>query len=84
MTLEGDGFTNIKVVSIRPNDIAPEPHTHDQETAHVILKGKLLITDAAGVTATYEQGDRIDFPAGTTHVMKTGPEGVKMMVGVKK
>lgn len=84
MTLEGDGFTDIKVVSIRPGNTSDEPRTHERETVHVVLKGKLLITDVAGVTTTYEQGDRVDFPSGTTHVMKTGPEGMKMMVGVKR
>ncbi len=84
MQLESDGFSDIGVVSIRPGDISPEPHTHEQETVHIILKGKLVITDAAGVESVYSQGDRVDFPAGTTHVAKTGPEGMKMMVGVKK
>lgn len=84
MTLEGDGFTDIKVVSIRPGDMTNEPHTHERETVHVILKGKLMVTDSAGVTTTYEKDDRVDFPAGTEHVTLTGPEGMKMMVGVKK
>ncbi|MCC6564080.1 cupin domain-containing protein [Candidatus Uhrbacteria bacterium] len=84
MELETDGYTDIQVVSIRPGDMPNEPHTHDQETVHVILKGKLMITDAAGVTTTYEKDDRVDFPAGTNHIAQTGPEGMKMIVGVKK
>ncbi len=84
MELETDGYTDIQLVSIRPDDLPAESHTHDQETVHVIMKGKLVITDAAGVETTYEQGDRVEFPAGTTHVAKTGPEGMKMLVGVKK
>ncbi|MCR4256884.1 MAG: cupin domain-containing protein [Candidatus Uhrbacteria bacterium] len=84
MQLEIEGFGDIRVCPIRPSDIPPESHTHDEETVHVILKGKLTITDAAGVATTYKQGDRVDFPAGTTHVTQTGPEGVKMIVGVRK
>lgn len=84
MQLETEGFSDIRVCPVKHSDIPPEPHTHDQETVHIILKGKLTITDEAGVTTTYEVGDRVDFPAGTTHTAATGPEGMKMIVGVKK
>lgn len=82
--LETEGFSDIGEVFIRSSDLPPESHTHDQATVHVILKGKLMITDEAGVTTTYEKGDRVDFPAGTTHTASTGPEGMKMLVGIKK
>ena len=84
MQLEIEGFSDIRTVFIRPTDTPPEPCTHDQETVHVIMKGTLTITDADGVATTHKQGDRIDFPAGTTHVAQTGSEGVKMIVGVRE
>jgi quercetin dioxygenase-like cupin family protein len=84
MQLEIEGFSDIQTVFIRPTDITPEPHTHDQETVHVITKGTLTITGSDGVVTTYKPGDRVDFPAGTTHVAQTGPEGVKMIVGVRE
>ena len=84
MQLETEGFSGIEVVSIRPGDIPPEPHTHEQDTVHIILKGTLTIIDTDGTTNVYEQGDRVDFPAGTKHSASVGPEGMKMMVGVKK
>lgn len=84
MQLETEGFSDIRLVTVRQDEMPNEPHTHDQETVHVVMKGKLMITDAAGVTTTYEVGDRVDFPAGTTHTAQTGPEGMKMIVGVKK
>ena len=84
MQLETEGFSDVSLVSIRPGDLPAETHTHDQETVHIIMKGKLMITDEAGVTTTYEVGDRVDFPAGTTHTAATGPEGMQMIVGVKR
>lgn len=81
--LEEEGYTEPRAFPIGPNDIPPEPHTHDQQTVHVILQGELVITDDHG-SQTYKPGDRVDFFAGTTHTARTGPEGVKMIVGVKK
>ena len=79
-----DGFSNIQTVSMQQGDIPNEPHTHPEHTVHVILKGQLTIIDADGVSTIYKTGDRIDFPAGTTHTAQIGEQGLRMLVGTKK
>lgn len=77
--LEKEGYANIRVCPLPPNTDTPE-HTHDQHTVHIILSGELTIIDNEG-TATYHPGDRIEFPAGTTHKAK-GSVG-EMVIGVE-
>jgi len=84
MELETEAFSNIQTVSMQEGDIPAEPHTHPEHTVHIILKGQLEIIDAEGVSTIYKIGDRVDFPAGTTHVAKVGEQGLKMMIGTKK
>ncbi len=79
--LESEGFTDVRVCPIPPPEDLPE-HTHDEHTVHIILEGDLIITDHAG-THTYHPGDRVDFPAGTTHKAKGTIENGRMVIGVK-
>jgi quercetin dioxygenase-like cupin family protein len=49
---------------------------------HVVLRGELVIEDDGG-RRTYRPGDRVEFPANTTHTAGTiGGDG-EMIVGVK-
>lgn len=50
---------------------------------HIILAGELTIIDKKS-TKTYRPGDRVEFPAGTTHTAKGSTTPGKMIVGVKK
>lgn len=76
--LEQEGFREIRICPI-PRDAGE--HTHDQHTVHVILEGELTIEDQEG-TKTFRPGDRVEFPAGTTH--KASGTGGSMIVGVKE
>jgi quercetin dioxygenase-like cupin family protein len=79
--LDEEGFSSIEIVTVMPKG-TPGPHTHDTETVHVILQGELTITDENGET-TYREGDRLDFPAGTTHTATFGKAGCSMIVATK-
>jgi mannose-6-phosphate isomerase-like protein (cupin superfamily) len=80
--LISEGYSDVRVCPIPPDEDLPE-HTHDEETVHVILRGGLVISDASG-TASYAPGDRVKFPAGTTHVARGKGNDGKMLIGVKK
>ncbi len=81
LKLEQEGFTDLRVCPIPPNKDLPE-HTHDDHTVHVVLDGKLIITDH-GNTETFQPGDRVDFPAGTTHKARGSIDFGKMIIGIK-
>lgn len=80
--LEGDGFTDVGECPLPPNEDLPE-HTHDEHTVHIILEGELTIIDASG-THVYKPGDRVEFPAGTTHAARGSTGTGTMLTGVKK
>lgn len=79
--LEQEGFTDLRVCPIPPNQDLPE-HTHDEHTVHVIIEGDLTIIDKDG-TRTFSSGDRVDFPAGTVHKARGSTDDGTMLVGVK-
>jgi quercetin dioxygenase-like cupin family protein len=79
--LKGEGIES-RVCSMEPN-FNPGEHTHDEHTVHVILKGELTIINQEG-KKVYKPGDRVDFPAGTTHSAAFGSNGCTMIVGVKE
>ena len=78
--LHHEGFTDLRVCPIPPDKDLPE-HTHDQHTVHVILDGKLIITDH-GKRATFRSGDRVEFSAGTTHKARGSTDSGWMIIGV--
>jgi quercetin dioxygenase-like cupin family protein len=79
--LAKEGYTDIRVCPLPPEMETPA-HTHDEHTVHVILTGELTITDKEG-TKTYKPGDRVEFPAGTTHQARGADDHGTMIVGVK-
>ena len=79
--LEQDGFTDVRVCPIPPNQDLPE-HTHDEHTVHIILDGELTITDKEGARI-FRSGDRVEFPAGTTHKARGATDNGTMIIGVK-
>lgn len=79
--LEKEGYQEIRVCPIPPNQDLPE-HTHDVHTVHIVLEGELSIIDVNG-TSTYRPGDRVEFVAGTTHKARGATDTGKMIIGVK-
>jgi mannose-6-phosphate isomerase-like protein (cupin superfamily) len=77
--LEREGFGHTYVWQDGRNAFYPE-HTHETETAHIILSGEMtLVMD--GRTETYRAGGRCDVPAGTLHSAKMGPMGCRYLIG---
>ncbi|HKN74525.1 MAG TPA: cupin domain-containing protein [Candidatus Acidoferrum sp.] len=80
--LERDGFGHTYVWQDRANTFYPE-HTHETETAHIILSGEMELT-MNGRTETYREGGRCDVPAGAVHSAKMGPEGCRYLIGERR
>jgi quercetin dioxygenase-like cupin family protein len=79
--LQQDGWKNVRVLRFEPGKDLGQ-HTHEEQSVHVILEGEIFVTDEDG-TKIYEKGDRIEFPAGTTHSAAVGTESFAMVVGMK-
>jgi mannose-6-phosphate isomerase-like protein (cupin superfamily) len=77
--LEREGFGHAYVWQDRPSAFYPD-HTHDAETAHIILSGEMTLT-MYGRTVTYRPGERCDVPAGAVHSAKMGPQGCRYLIG---
>ncbi len=80
--LEQEGFTQVRICPLPPNKDLPQ-HTHDEHTIHIILEGVLTITQNRK-SKTYKPGDRVEFPAGTTHKARGKTDSGKMIIGVKE
>jgi hypothetical protein len=79
--LHSEGFLHTHVWQDGPNASYPD-HTHDSETAHIILDGEMTLTHA-GSTRTYVAGERCDVPAGAVHAARMGPRGCRYLIGEK-
>lgn len=77
--LEREGFGHTNVWQDRPNAFYAH-HTHETETAHIILSGEITLT-IDGWTETYRAGSPCDVPAGQVHAAKMGPEGCRYLIG---
>lgn len=82
-SLTNAGYVDVRVCPINTEGVQSEPHTHDEHTVHIILEGKITIEEN-GTKTTYKKGDKIDFPAGTTHAIQTPAKGAVFITGVKK
>jgi quercetin dioxygenase-like cupin family protein len=78
--LRKEGFFTY-VHSDGPNAHYPD-HTHDQLTAHIILKGEMWLT-LDGKKHFLKSGDRLDIPKDAVHSAKMGPKGCTYLVGEK-
>lgn len=74
-----EGFLNVYVWEDAPKHYYPN-HQHEHITAHVILKGELVLT-MNGRSETYKAGDRFDVPAGIVHSARSGDKGCKYLTG---
>lgn len=79
--LHDEGFLHTYVWQDGPDTFYPD-HRHASETAHVILSGEMMLTQA-GVTKTYGTGERCDVPAGAVHSARMGPQGCRYLIGEK-
>jgi mannose-6-phosphate isomerase-like protein (cupin superfamily) len=79
--LQGEGFRHTCVWQDGPNALYAD-HTHERETAHVILDGEMTLTQE-GVTRTFIAGERCDVPAGAVHSARMGPQGCRYVIGEK-
>ena len=77
--LKRDGFEHTYVWQDGPNVFYSE-HTHDTETAHIILDGSMTLT-MNGESRTFSSGERCDVPAGVTHSARMGPQGCRYLIG---
>jgi mannose-6-phosphate isomerase-like protein (cupin superfamily) len=77
--LEGEGFGHTYVWQDGPNAFYPE-HTHDTETAHIILSGEMTLT-MNGRAETHRAGGRCDVPAKAVHSAKMGSNGCRYLIG---
>jgi quercetin dioxygenase-like cupin family protein len=78
-TLKQEGFRQTYVWEDAPNVSYPN-HSHETETAHVILSGEMTLT-MAGESRTYRTGERCDVPAGAVHSARMGPGGCRYLIG---
>ena len=77
--LEREGFSRTYIWQDEPDAFYPE-HTHETETAHIILSGEMTLTMSAQAN-TYREGERCDVPAGALHAAKIGPRGCRYLIG---
>lgn len=77
--LRREGFRRTYVWQDGPNTHYPE-HTHEEETAHVVLRGEITLT-VAGKSQTFHEGERCDVPAGAVHSARMGPKGCRYLIG---
>jgi quercetin dioxygenase-like cupin family protein len=79
--LESEGYSNVDVcVNAAYLDFGE--HTHEEHTVHVILQGELMVTTDSQ-SEIFNEGKRVEFPVGTKHHAKAGPEGCTFVVGTK-
>ena len=80
--LRAEGFRHVYVWQDAPHASYPD-HTHQVDTAHIILDGEMTLT-VGGSTGTYRTGERPpDVPAGAVHAARMGPHGCRYLIGEK-
>jgi mannose-6-phosphate isomerase-like protein (cupin superfamily) len=79
--LHSEGFVHTYVWQDRPNAHYPD-HTHQTETAHIILEGEMILI-MNGRSQSFRSGERCDVPAGTVHSARMGPGGCRYLIGEK-
>jgi mannose-6-phosphate isomerase-like protein (cupin superfamily) len=78
--LRAEGFRRTYVWHDPANTFYPD-HTHDVDTAHIILDGEMTLT-CRGRTQTYSAGERPpDVPARAVHSARMGPKGCRYLIG---
>lgn len=81
--IKKDGYKEVRICPVNTKGTYSEPHTHDQSTVHIMVKGTLTIKDGNQIKIIHT-GERFDIPKETTHTIKTRSKGCKFIVGVKE
>jgi mannose-6-phosphate isomerase-like protein (cupin superfamily) len=78
--LRDEGFRRAYVWEDTANTFYAD-HTHEVDTAHIILEGEMTLT-RDGRSQTYRAGERPpDVPAGAVHSARIGPKGCRYLIG---
>jgi len=77
--LQQEGFSRTYVWQDAPSARYGD-HTHETETAHIILSGEMTLT-MTGKSTTYRAGDRCDVPANAVHSAIMGKRGCRYLIG---
>jgi len=78
--LREEGFLRTYVWEDTANTFYSD-HTHEVDTAHVILDGEMTLT-CGGRSQTFRAGERPpDVPAGAVHSARIGPTGCRYLIG---
>ena len=79
--LTGQGYTETEEFVMEPNAFN-DTHTHDRDAYSVVLEGEITLTTEAG-GRTHRVGDTCTLAAYAPHAEKAGPDGVRLLVGLK-
>lgn len=77
--LVGRGCPQIGIVDWPPGRISAE-HAHEFTACGLILDGEFTLETCAG-QQLLQAGDRFEVAAGTPHVERVGPAGVRILSG---
>ena len=77
--LEKEGWTSIFTQENEPHTFFP-PHTHEEDAAHIVIKGSMLLT-LGKQTKILKEGQRYDVPAFAVHSAKVGADGCVCIIG---
>ena len=80
--LQREGFLHTYIWQDGPNTFYAE-HVHNEETAHIILKGEMTLI-MGNEARTYREGERCDVPAGAEHAARMGPNGCRYLIGERR
>ena len=79
--LRRDGYTDIQTKTLAPRP-ANTDHGHGYAVRGLVLDGVFIVSQKGQATA-YRPGDVFSVAAGCEHTEEIGPEGARILVGLK-
>jgi len=79
--LRRDGYVDIQTKTLPPRPANTE-HGHDYAVRGLVLEGIFIVSQNGQATA-YHPGDVFSVAAGCEHTEEIGPEGARVLVGLK-
>lgn len=76
------GYGEPKILELEPN-MDGEMHTHEFSALGMVVRGQSTIQFEERLV-TNDVGEFTEIPAGTIHCERTGPEGVTVLLAIKK
>lgn len=80
-TLTRDGYTDIQTKTLAPRPANTE-HGHDYAVRGLVLEGVFIVSQN-GKAIAYRPGDVFAVAAGCEHTEEIGPEGARVLIGLK-